>query len=262
MGDSDYYEFEIDSWDRFTKFAGRKPYRGWIYRGQCDSKWTLVSSYQRYCKELDHITTNAKFRYSHEKMMVKSFKEHISMYTSQVPPENILECLSFMQHHGTPTRLLDWSFSPYVAAYFAVRCGFGDFSIYCMNHKALSKIYKNHFGDKFENMKKKVLAQRDKSFLFAYEPEYKHKRLVAQQGVFTVPSSNYMSIDELMHEGVDIPQRHFKKLIIPSCKRVEWIKNLMYMNINEATLFPDFDGFCRSLQSNLIYTPKVLKRIC
>ncbi|MFH1913264.1 MAG: FRG domain-containing protein [Pseudomonadota bacterium] len=252
---------EIDSWNEFEKRVSRHQHRQWIYRGQADSKWLLESSYHRFCDYVKSIRRRSPTKNDHEKVLLSRFKHYAQLYLDRIPSKDA-EWLALMQHHGTPTRLLDWSFSPYIAAYFAVETGQSNFSIYCMNHEAFALMDAEYFnGEDFKKIKVDFLNYRDrsKSFIFAYEPAFKHKRLVAQQALFTVPSTNYVSYNEILKD-YDLSST-FLKIVIPAKLRCEWIKKLSRMNINAATLFPDLDGFCRSIKFDLLYPATKLKDI-
>jgi hypothetical protein len=65
--------------------------------------------------------------------MLEQFKSNAHLYLTTLPRTfKNLEWLSLMQHYGTPTRMLDFTFSPYVAAYFAFECGHNDCCIYAL----------------------------------------------------------------------------------------------------------------------------------
>lgn len=81
----------------------------WLYRGQVDAGWALLPSVHRgYAPEQERYLTN-EFR-------VRARSRHMTC-----PPDNDYPgWLALMQHYGLPTRLLDWTYSPLVAAYFSV----------------------------------------------------------------------------------------------------------------------------------------------
>jgi FRG domain len=84
----------------------------WIFRGQADAKWPLASSLER----LDGL----KPLWDSEEAMLRQFREKVHIYSDFVKDQlTTVDALSIMQHHGAPTRLLDWTYSPAVAAFFA-----------------------------------------------------------------------------------------------------------------------------------------------
>ena len=92
----------------------------WIYRGQQIDSWPLKHTFERACQRFG-VKGNDRFKV--ESNMIREFKRRIHHYISNIPLDDSTdEWMALMQHHGAPTRLLDWSASPYVAAYFAVCC--------------------------------------------------------------------------------------------------------------------------------------------
>lgn len=86
----------------------------WVFRGQ-SYPWPLKPSIERNVDP-------ARIRLSIiEKQLIRDFQNHAHHYLANPPGEQEeLEWLALMQHYGAPTRLLDWSRSPYVAAFFAL----------------------------------------------------------------------------------------------------------------------------------------------
>jgi len=255
----------VTSWNEFRDLIEGHKYREWIYRGQSDAEWDLKSSLYRHVSEVKRSSCKGQIRsMKYEKHLLSKFKQHANLYIEKTPSKgNDAEWLSLMQHHGVPTRLLDWSFSPYIASYFASECGIKDFSVFCMKQTEFVEMDEKYFkGEDISELRRNFLkspCSKEKKMIFPYEPKFKHKRVVAQQGVFTIPTvNNFPYTDSLFEyelEGI------FFQIIIPTNMRSEWSKKLQQMNINAATLFPDLDGFCRSLKNDIYYTISSLKDI-
>src|SRR5688572_25659565 len=87
----------------------RRGQQNWIFRGQSDAKWGLASTLERVRKtrgipRRDLLHT--------EGGLIRRFKRQYHHYSSDPPNEwDYLEWLALMQHHGAPTRLLDWTYS-------------------------------------------------------------------------------------------------------------------------------------------------------
>ena len=92
----------------------------YLFRGQSLASWTLTPSLLRH---LGPGVSSSEVL-AVEDMLLEQFRRVKAIYTgTENPPENSehrWEWWALMQHHGVPTRLLDWTGSPYVAAYFAV----------------------------------------------------------------------------------------------------------------------------------------------
>lgn len=94
----------------------------WIFRGQKDYEWDIKTTFERLT---DKISNNLKHRNininAFEFGLLRKFKREFPLYSKRVPEDSdIVEWFSLMQHHGAPTRLADWTYSLYVATYFAL----------------------------------------------------------------------------------------------------------------------------------------------
>lgn len=108
---------EFNSWDELLAALSRIP-DPWIFRGQRNYDWNLLTKLGRDLRALDE--SHGKDWRSLENSSIGYFMDRANGLMDRTPDEHdLLGWLSFMQHYGAPTRLLDWSFSPYVALYFA-----------------------------------------------------------------------------------------------------------------------------------------------
>jgi len=173
-----------------------------------------------------------------------------------------------MQHHGAPTRFLDWTYSVYVAAYFALENAAGDCAVWKINKKWLNeegkKLFEkasystgifNEAGE--ENVEKDfkddVLTRRPLPVVVQVNPFQLDERLSIQKGVFLYPCDIQAGFEEnlrVMPESLD--PKHVPKLVLSHTERLSPLKILNSMNISRATLFPGLDGFAQSLK---VYHP-------
>lgn len=259
---------ELTSWDEFEDQFSSKLYRNWFFRGHSKIDWSLESSLYRLFKDMKEIIKASKKRNQrfakddHEQELIRDFKSQAHLFLNTLPKRNdALEWLSLMQHYGTPTRLLDVTFSPYVAAFFALETGSEDCCVYAIDHGHFTEIDKEHFGN--TEYKENVFSDQrgSKSFFFPFEPEMKNERIVAQQGAFLVSSTNYDTYDEIIN-NYEFDENSCVKYILKKEMRLEGLLKLRLMNITSATLFPGIDGFAQSLRFKVLDSIKRRKRLC
>src|ERR1051325_10040142 len=105
--------------------------QGWRFRGHTVSSWRLSSRLEREAKqvgcEIDKLANR-------ERWILREFRRRAHHYLTNLPDENqLIEWLALIQHHGGPTRLLDFSYSFYVAAFFAMEFATGDAAIWAID---------------------------------------------------------------------------------------------------------------------------------
>jgi hypothetical protein len=249
---------EITSWDDFENMVRGHEFRDWVYRGEATASWTLKSSLYRAFEYAEQITSMAKgkpkkiARLRHEAAALRKFQSVAHQFGVPLPKDSDpLEWLAIMQHFGGPTRMLDVTFSPYVAAYFAIETGSGPASIYCIQ----PKLFHMHNLDLLKNKKtirKALFTKDDNGLMYAYEPRFATARSLAQQGAFLVAGSLRHSHEEIVQEfGISKPEGF--KLIIPPRLRYEGLRFLRRMNITATMLFPDIAGYCRSFHHQALF---------
>ncbi|MDK9763256.1 FRG domain-containing protein [Vibrio sp. D420a] len=263
-------EINVDTWDEFKSHVEGKHYRKWIYRGQSDSSWSLESSLYRSINDakatrrLGGKASKSMNERRHEEIMLERFKSCAHLYLSHLPKNHDdLSWLSLMQHHGAPTRLLDFSFSPYIALYFALESGSEDAAIYCLNHHSLKVIDDQHFGESRKDIYSQLMHGEENSSeicLFAFEPEFSNQRLIAQQGLFVATNYVTYSHEEALRE-YNMGDRDAYKLIIGSQLRYEGLRMLHQMNITSGTIYPGLDGFCKSLHKLPVFDSRHQRRV-
>ncbi len=174
------------------------------------------------------MKTRAEFkRHDVEKLILQTFKERAVLFL-EYTPKNDWEWLAIAQHHGLPTRLLDWTRNALVATYFATRYeSEGDSAIYVINRE-MSVI-------DIEEWKKPLEIG---GVAWRYIPSHVTQRLIAQNGVFTFhpePTQPYDAAD-------------IYKLIIPQGLRRELKQQLYRYGIHEASMFPGLDSLARHIE--------------
>ena len=193
----------IDTWHDLCEFATNVD--GFMFRGQADADWPLESSLERAYRKYSPIASH--FEYG-EKWALHEFKQKYHLYSGSVPIDSdYFEWLALLQHHGFPTRLLDFTWSIYTACFFAVANATTDSAIWCISHwgirdhllETFSLPYKKGYTlkDEVNQLHKElinkcigVLDPQDKaSHLVPLESTRHSQRLSRQQGLFLAPTT-------------------------------------------------------------------------
>jgi len=184
-----------------------------IYRGVKSVLHKLIPEVGRLTYKGSRIDEND------ERTILRLFKEQTLPHLNFLP-ESDWDWLALGRHYGLPTRLLDWTRNPLIAAYFAVE----------KEHDGKSLIYAFR-TNKFIPTDKKRYPFRWKK-VGKFIPKHITRRITAQVGVFTIhpkPTEHFASKD-------------IDRLIISKGCRKELKQTLYRYGIHRASLFPDPDG--------------------
>src|SRR5204862_5090471 len=126
-----YQVFRLESWQAFLNLVIQPPYSNWAFRGERDERWPLYSSLSRY---LQNFGVARAAWPEQEGRILRIFKRKAHQFLERPPDwEDDFQWLALMQHHGAPTRLIDFTWSPYVAAFFALERTLSDGVVWAMN---------------------------------------------------------------------------------------------------------------------------------
>jgi len=230
---------QFSSWDALAERLAGPKYVGWAFRGHADARWLLTSTLNRY---LDAYIEK-RYWVAQEERIKRIFRRKAHLFLSHIPePRDTFQWLALMQHHGAPTRLLDFTWSPYVAAFFALERSTTEAAIWAINPKRLVNITERL--DEF-------IEGRRKGPIGLGEPFVMNGRLIAQSGTFIVMRELGIPIEEVVRRSNAPADTLVQfRLATPSI-RPAGMRALFSMNITNATLFPDLDGLARSLAYEL-----------
>lgn len=258
---------KIRSWQQLANevFAGsfnrtlnrhRSPY---VFRG-LSSDYPLLTSLDR----LGQPTNKVRMI---EAALFRSFRKYA--YQDVQPGTTEWQWLAIAQHHGLPTRLLDWTFSPFVAMHFATNDLTRmdeDGVIWCVNfieaqdwlptelRELLQSSNTNAFSvelleTKFQTIQSvEILKGRHEAFAFFFEPPALDLRIVNQNGLFSFMNNPSYRLDHWLEEATAQSKTLAKKLLIPKKLKWEIRDKLDSSNITERVLFPGLDGLCTWLR--------------
>lgn len=256
-----YEVIRLRSWQQFLSVVTASPYHNWAYRGQRNAALPLFSAISRY-----FITFQVDRRAWHdqEERILRIFKRKAVNFLQHVPDrDDDFQWLALMQDHGAPTRLLDFTWSPYVAAFFALHNAIEEAAIFACNPFEIERVKKLEL-EKPGDFRRHFLSEAG-SFVWLGEPYAMNRRLIAQSGTFLVPGTLDKPIEEIL-KVYPHPKNTLIKFILPAGKiRDEGMRELYRMNITPATLFPDLDGLARSLAYELefhwAFHPRTMRRL-
>jgi len=217
----------LDSWNAFREAIARyvalpvDRRTQFIFRGQAKSEWRLVPTLDRGRAFADRI--------ARERMMtalLREFKQDALNLDVDLPTgsdETDWELLG--RHHGLATPILDWTRSPYIAAFFA----FDDVQAAHAEHVSVWALDREAFLA-HEIPEVEVI---DSQAAIRLNP-----RAVEQRSVFLRISAASQSADEILAQSL-------YRFDIPAIERDLALGDLDEMNINARILFRDLDGVAR-----------------
>jgi hypothetical protein len=237
--------------------TGRRRDTG-VYRGAPEADAPLLTSLDRLGS-----TERPHAKVSLEEHILRNFIRYSRQYIDASRPHGDWELLITAQHHGVPTRLLDWTYSPLVAAFFATRpLDSGDERdrvVWRLDWQCVHR----HFGfpalalqvqdldmlggesDRFTPWR--LFADKvKKAFACMIEPPSLDARIAAQYATFTLTSRTDRSFDAFLaeHSLEDALTRY----LIPAAEVARVRDQLDLVGIDERRLFPDLDGVAAALQ--------------
>lgn len=232
-----------DSWDdKINRY--RSPY---VFRGLWNKNYSLKTSLMRIGGDYPRL----------ESHLLRNFRKYSRGTTTTESGESIWNWLAVAQHHGLPTRMLDWTYSPYVALHFAtadLNNFHTDGVIWCVNYvkstdhlpeklkAAIRQEGSNVFTPEVLEPVAPSLASlsefQEEPFVMFMEPPSLDERIVHQYALFSMMSTPDAMLCHWLNEHPDL----YFRLIIPTQLKWEIRDKLDQANITERVLFPGLTG--------------------
>ena len=231
------------------------------YRGMGDAAHDLTSSLGRLGDRCADV----------ERPMLRNFRKYAHLDAVQSDSE--WDWLAVGQHHGLPTRLMDWTHSPYVALHFAthrVDAFDRDGIVWCVNYvqahellpDPLRKLLADERSDLFttEMLTRAAASMRDfdaladDPFVVFFEPPSLDERIVNQYGLFSLMPDPDARIDQWLAAHPELVRR----IVVPAELKWELRDKLDQANVTERVLFPGLDGLATWLKR--YYSPREARR--
>lgn len=262
----------VSSWDELInlmhseQFTPKKSSEGnhyrspYIFRGMDNADWNMQTSLER----LDHKNDDTYLLI--ENSLIRSFRKFAK--DGLFDKQSEWYVLAVAQHNGLPTRCLDWSWSPMVAAHFA--CGKeehknDDGVVWCLDATQLRKIFeeisepkKSIKGKSWvydtksleENYEKleNITEKNGEDFMILWEPPSLDARIANQGGLLSVSNQIKKTQDQILINYIEDYPDLVHRIIIKAEAKGQVRDMLDMNNISERTLFPGLPGLCNWLK--------------
>ncbi|PLY01451.1 MAG: FRG domain-containing protein [Desulfuromonas sp.] len=246
-------ELFADSWSAdIGRFRSR-----YAFRGLSDADYRLETTLMRLGGDFAPL----------ERHLLRNFKKYARR--NVVEQDSLWHWLSVAQHYGLPTRLLDWTYSPYVALHFATanleRFAL-DGAIWAVNylkaHQLLPELLRAKLDEEGANVfTVEMLAEtitsqtefehlEENDYTLFFEPPSIDDRIINQFGFFSVMPRAQSILDVWLERHPEL----WRRIIIPAELKWEIRDKLDQANITERVLFPGLDGLSHWLKRH--YSPK------
>lgn len=261
-------EIRVTSWNELTDCLYdsswqeelrrfRSPF---AFRGISDTAHDLTTSLQRMGTRFEEV----------EAHLLRNFRKYASQHV--MSRDSVWNWLAIAQHHGLPTRLLDWTYSPFVALHFATYnpdLADRDGAIWCVDHvkshKLLpvplravldqegSDVFTVELLDQVSPTLRAFDDLGEDDFIIFLEPPSLDARIINQFALFSVMSSPTVHLADWLDRNPDLAF----KVIIPAALKWEVRDKLDQANVTERVLFPGLDGLSRWLRRYYLTNPSM-----
>jgi hypothetical protein len=220
------------------------------FRGEASTAAKLVTSLQRLGGDFASV----------EPHLLRNFRKYA--HRADVPEDSLWHWLALAKHHGLATRLLDWTYSPYVALHFATshpRDFEQDGLIWMVDFVKTNRLLPERLREALVEqgmnaLSAEVLREAAPSlphfdrlgddFVVFFEPPALDERIVNQYALFSLMPSPHARMDEWLERHADLTRR----VVLPAELKWEVRDKLDQANITERVLFPGLDGLATWLK--------------
>jgi hypothetical protein len=227
------------------------------YRGVAEASYPLTNGLTRLGRPYPTMEQN----------LLKQFKKYAHRHI--VERDTDWHWLSVAQHHGLPTRLLDWTYSPLVALHFATvdLTAYGsDGAVWKVNYSQVHELLQSEQTESLDSSGSRIfsidalvksipclkaLDQRSApgyDIAVFFEPPAIDDRIVNQFAYFSALSKPYLSMNDWLNAPHVVGHVDATKIVIPKKLKWEIRDKLDQSNINERVLVTGLDGLCAWLK--------------
>ena len=226
-----------------------------IYRGMPNADFRIMSSLHRICKEKSHIL---------EPSILANFTKYAVLEDPSIET-SVWRQMILGQHHGLPTRLLDWSFSPLIGLHFAMtesnwdNMEAHDSVVWRIDVDELHNLLPPKYQDVMRRTKNTVFSLKmlqetcscaeeydtdmGRKAMLVVEPPSIEQRIINQYSFFTIVPLEIIDVIDFLNERTEKTVKYVIK------KELRWqVRDLLdQLNISERTVYPGLDGLSQWL---------------
>ncbi|MDO6762068.1 FRG domain-containing protein [Agarivorans sp. 1_MG-2023] len=210
-----------------------------MFRGHGNLEWALIPSIARL-KPKELPVRHYDGWKGIEKQLLIEFKKYALRHIDREPTSQ-MEWMIQAQHHGVPTRLLDWSTNPLKALYFAIENTEHD--------DKNGKLYV--FTPQSWAPNPDIVDVECQKSVKAFHPIVINDRILAQEGCFTLfPQQDNHNSFEALEEGFSRQEDvlNMASIIIPKEAKPVLRTQLRKLGVTDMTMFPDLDGIAKKIR--------------
>jgi len=247
-----WHQSQLNNWADFVELVERLNLNengdlDWFIRGQSNQLWPLQPSLMRLLGEVS-IERALGIEFGATQRFISQYHLHSPADSIDTSKWSQIKWWMTMQHHSCPTRLLDWSLSPYVALYFAVnQFPDSDGAMWFFPSSVLENITESRYG-RLQYGSDSQLETNEIKALYPIVAPLHSRRSASQLAVFTICTHVLADHGDVISEAfVEQEDRYpLHKVIVPASLKNEFLSRLRIANITPSALFPDLDGLGRS----------------
>lgn len=231
---------EIKDWEQFKIYVTQLERNKNIFRGQ-SKPWRLRTRYHRTGRS-DLVRF---FNEDVPALQIRVIATTRHVFNHYIPTE-FGAMMNLVQHHGYPTPLLDWTYSPFVAIYFAFREISSEKSISAPeDHRVRIFIFNKEQWARDQFQIQQLITSRLHLSVGEFLP-IENARVIPQQSITTV--TNVDDIERYMLDRETAEKKYLSAIDIPIRERDKVMRDLSYMGITAGSMFPGLDGACEELR--------------